>query len=559
MDELAERLLNNTEDLCVMRESQIYKLLPNAVRVSIQLGDDADAPCIVCWRSRSKKLYMSPGQYHFLLQFRLQHALNEGNNRSLPAEVNRSLPAEVACSILQGKKALHVITEEKLFRLKEKGLCYINSRKITLKDGAFLHELSCYQSRSKERRLYILRGEYEKIPRYFRQRMHILVESQQRIFTFYLVRKDQLPKNTVRNCLYKNTKHGILEATYYQYTSESEPPKLYVLEDDYRQVLNVLSSKKRNIIDLRSREETANSREENPQTSLDKTALNLDNICVNAVPAPPPVAFFPRTLLENAAKRFPAVWDQWQQSRQIFIFDEALVGELFTNIDSVKAVPCDTARYSPYSVCYIVSKAVDGVALDFFAIHRGNTLSFLRIAGDLPAETLDWELPEDPKMTFASFLATVSDPDLRVVASKMLQLFLCLCSAEPNVAQQVLNAEQPQRESGTVSKFPPAAARDADVYTVVMYPGKPKGSCGTGKAQPEETTRDTTRRSHKRKAHWHRYWVGSHTDSNSRRLIMKWIPEITVNAANALPVRIVLVRQTSKISGLTNQSEDGIA
>lgn len=254
-------------------------------------------------------------------------------------------------------------------------------------------------------------------------------------------------------------------------------------------------------------------------------------------------SYFSEQFISNVKRQDESVWNAWVQSKQIFIFEDAFAAQLLSNADAAEEVQGEALINCPFTTSYIIGKEEDGTKLEFFAVLDGNVLRFQQMQNEEAGQS--YELRIDQHWIGKQMLDAMGMPLLRDTAMKMLQLYSCLCSATLEQAHDIVARSEPLLPSGTTPKRDRSEKKeipdwDVDIYTVTMRREIKKQH---RRAKANDSTDPLVRRPHPRRAHWHHYWVGSRKDMESRRLVLKWIPEIVVNQKeDDMPVRIILVR-----------------
>lgn len=235
-------------------------------------------------------------------------------------------------------------------------------------------------------------------------------------------------------------------------------------------------------------------------------------------------------------------WNAWLQSKQVFLYEASFAASILADSAAVERVECEVLCRCPYTSCYIEAQEENGNKLTFFAVLEDNVLQLLPVEGDVVGQL--HELRIDQHFDCGEMLAVIDNSEVKNYVMKMLQLYVCLCSAEmedmqPTVEHAQLPARAHQQTERASNQSIPSW--DADVYTVTMQRTAKKNR---PHKRSSSDTDSNPRRPHKRRAHWHHYWVGSKADEISRRRIVKWVSETDVNSTEAdLPVRIILVRK----------------
>ena len=263
----------------------------------------------------------------------------------------------------------------------------------------------------------------------------------------------------------------------------------------------------------------------------------------------PKIFYFSEKFVGSIERQNERIWNTWLQSKQIFVFEDAFAAQILSHADAAEEVQGEALIRCPFTTSYIIGKEEDGTKLEFFAVLDGNVLCFQQMQDEEADQS--YELRIDQHWTGKQMLDAIGMPLLRDTAMKMLQLYSCLCSATLEQAHDIVARSEPLLPSGTTPKRDRSEKKeipdwDVDIYTVTMRREIKKQR---RRAKANDSTGPLVRRPHPRRAHWHHYWVGSRMDSESRRLVLKWIPEIVVNQKeDDLPVRIILVRSNRSVN-----------
>lgn len=254
-------------------------------------------------------------------------------------------------------------------------------------------------------------------------------------------------------------------------------------------------------------------------------------------------SFFSHQFETSLKLQYKNTWNAWLQSKQVFLYEDSFAASILADSAAVECVECEVLCRCPYTSCYIEAQEACGNKLSFFAVLTDNILRLLPVEGEVVGRL--HELRIDQHFDCGEMLAAIDDSKVKSQVMKMLQLYVCLCSAElvdvQPTGSYVLVATREPRQSDFHSGNQGIPRWDVNVYTVAMQRITKKNR----RRQKSENDTDTVpRRSHKRRAHWHHYWVGSRDDAASRHRIVKWVSEIDVNPTeDDLPVRIILVKR----------------
>lgn len=253
-------------------------------------------------------------------------------------------------------------------------------------------------------------------------------------------------------------------------------------------------------------------------------------------------AYFSERLVTSIKRQNENIWNAWLQSKQIFVFEDAFAKQILSHSDAAEEVQGEALIRCPFTTSYIIGKEEDGTKLEFFAVLDGNVLRFQQMQNE--EAILDCELKVDQLRTGKQMLDAIESPLSRSTAMKMLQLYSCLCSATLEEAPDTVAKSDPALAPSTATAHDRSLEKDVpswnlDVYTVTMRHDIKKQR---RRAKSNDSADSPVRKPHPRRAHWHHYWVGSRKDEASRRLVLKWLPEIVVNQKEDMPVRIILVK-----------------
>lgn len=140
------------------------------------------------------------------------------------------------------------------------------------------------------------------------------------------------------------------------------------------------------------------------------------------------------------------------------------------------------------------------------------------------AHQVDFEMPEEGYAEYAALL------------SPMISVSLYLCSLSADIADLRGKREKPENPAPKKTKkgmrmFPQPETTWLVGYrigaTIRLAEHKPTGEPGGGShASP---------RPHIRRAHWHAYWTGPRKQPAKRRLILKWLPPVSVGTGEIVP------------------------
>lgn len=272
-----------------------------------------------------------------------------------------------------------------------------------------------------------------------------------------------------------------------------------------------------------------------------------DNAIVSK--AQPKKSYFSEKFVSSIEQQNKGIWNAWLRCKQIFVFEDSFAAQVLSYADAAEEVQGEAIIRCPFTTSYIIGKEEDGTKLEFFAVLDGNVLRFQQMQNEEASQS--YELRIDQHWTGKQMLDAMGMPLLQDTAMKMLQLYSCLCSATLEEATDIVAKSEPSLHSSTTPKRDRSEKKeipdwDVAVYTVTMRREIKKQR---RRAKVNDSTAPLVRRPHPRRAHWHHYWVGSRKDTESRRLVLRWIPEIVVNQKeDDVPVRIILVRSNRSVN-----------
>lgn len=276
-----------------------------------------------------------------------------------------------------------------------------------------------------------------------------------------------------------------------------------------------------------------------------ETSQQPKKISMNPDPGIPTTrtSYFLQQLETSMKLQHENTWNSWVQSKQVFLYEDSFAASILADSAAVERVECEVLRRCPYTSCYIEAQEQNGNKLTFFISLADNILRLLPVEEDIVGQPR--ELRIDQHFTCSEMLAAIDDPTAKDSITKMLQLYVCLCSAEmedllPTGGHAPLQTRAPQQadHSAGSQRIP---SWDVNVYTVTMQRTVKKNY---RRQRSSSDTGAAPRRPHKRRAHWHHFWIGSKGDETNRRRIVKWVSEIDVNPTeDDLPVRIILVKR----------------
>ncbi|MEF2699898.1 MAG: hypothetical protein U0N08_01860 [Oscillospiraceae bacterium] len=245
----------------------------------------------------------------------------------------------------------------------------------------------------------------------------------------------------------------------------------------------------------------------------------------------------------------------WRISKEVFIIDPDLAQLLYEQDDL--SIPSDILLQLPYPAFYIQSEGLclGGDQYHGFFVHLehdinsgdrelrllylapdGATMGFLIHidSADISASlqrTLSEAEQNNPDLYYAFCRvpgASFAD-DLRSLLLSTLQIILYICAENAEIAPNSEQAFITRRTDKIKDRY--AEIRKWDVgfrigaairkYNRVESPEDSDD-------QDRHAGKHASPRPHMRRGHWHHYWVGSRSDPDTRKLILKWTPPTIV-------------------------------
>lgn len=267
---------------------------------------------------------------------------------------------------------------------------------------------------------------------------------------------------------------------------------------------------------------------------------------------------------------------EWRRHKTIFDFDRSLI-EMLREADSLDSdLPCDALAGLPYNGVYmrLPSKMmyvprlktlhvdiaetmyIDGV---FFYIDRVYA-AFVIVFDDARSLSLGFTLDKTQSLRQSMSEMLHPNADTLVFSNLALQMALYLCAAnadvEENAEQKEIydNAHPEPVEATDREDFPKEQPPRPDTYRELRKwdVGYRYGSAvrqarrSAPKEPPEGAPKHegshARKRTHARRGHYHHFWTGS-KDSPERKLILKWVSPIIINAEYN---NIVTIRKVKK-------------
>lgn len=237
-----------------------------------------------------------------------------------------------------------------------------------------------------------------------------------------------------------------------------------------------------------------------------------------------------------------ALWSRWRQCRHVYRFDKGL-SEALSETKSPEDMPTDALRRLPYPVSFVEARLPYGtVGCDtlwmrgFFVWAEDDAVVIVSVFDDRLAslsiftdgktlgEAVDKVVWAD-RMAWRNYGGLKSEEEQResVRSTFMPIIAHLLYIVSENSEQEVV-----YRPSGRAN---PRKASPSTIHEVGTRIGRRLGQArvryvGVG----SDGSSGSSVRPHVRSAHWHHYWTGSMSEPESRRLVVRWLEPIFVNA-----------------------------
>ena len=271
------------------------------------------------------------------------------------------------------------------------------------------------------------------------------------------------------------------------------------------------------------------------------------------------------------------LYDKWRRSKQILRFDEDLARALKEQ-ELGGAIPVEALRRMPFETFFAdcplrrgdTSGPVESVGAWFYLsvsaegdpglyivyLDRDGALNTvcLSLACETIEEAVDEvvdadaallrKLEEDGSVQVIGSLPS-ADETRRIVAEALnLLLYVCSDGADLRTVRKESAARTSAKRAGT------STAGLVEVGTRVGAALRSSGRRAAGAGEP-----GAQKAPHMRRAHWHAYWTGPR-DSETRAVVVKWIPPIAVNADKGCSIT---GRTYHRRSGSTTTTPSGCA
>lgn len=242
----------------------------------------------------------------------------------------------------------------------------------------------------------------------------------------------------------------------------------------------------------------------------------------------------------------------WRKNKIIYAFDKTLADELIsqTDLDEAAQLPIDLILHPPHKCIFIQTGQLEPFVGFWAWIEWDTNKNIYEFRAQFLLDDYEHTFPgvielvsptlgecikateqtsKDNIRKSSGLFSKILDllPPLHPYKYILgaLQLFLYLCSDKPDIAP---NPEQ-QKIHRPRSKTSPIRDKVREIDTqdvgfrigaVLRWNPKPENSSNT-ESHTEYSERHPVR-PHTRRGHWHHYWVGSKSNPDERRLILKW-------------------------------------
>lgn len=255
----------------------------------------------------------------------------------------------------------------------------------------------------------------------------------------------------------------------------------------------------------------------------------------------------------------------WRQSKEVFAIEKGLESALYEQ-NNFTDIPAEILLRLPYRSFYVDCNAlsigdekkipIDGffTHLEYDAKTGEKELRFLALYGQgetfgrfihLGEKTLkesfdranqisignlcnsDLGLGNISESIFTSITDTYSDAIMQLERD-MLQIVLYICAENADIEKDLRYKE---KRFGRVRD----RANEIRVWGVGRNVGESLKGCA-----PVGSKTGSKKTPHLRHGHWHHFWTGKRNEESSRRLVLRWVSPVVVNAGEAtLSVHIV--------------------
>lgn len=253
---------------------------------------------------------------------------------------------------------------------------------------------------------------------------------------------------------------------------------------------------------------------------------------------------------------------RWKAYRMIYRLDTTLTEELLEQakrISEDESLPCDLIRNLPYP-CIAVSAApyVMNIKNDDGSLRASYDFSGeMFITFSEKCELFQWPalstLCEDTKGCLHSYyFPLIQGKTLDECLDTLLEYFnensdvqydkeTAVIEAIPSLfsiqvllylaSDQADVEKRPMKKPNKKVKSRNKAVKPPQIVHVGYHIGS---TLRAARAKYDNETANSgtgsKKRPHSRRAHWHRYWVGSHKEPEKRKLVVKWIPPVFIHA-----------------------------
>lgn len=245
----------------------------------------------------------------------------------------------------------------------------------------------------------------------------------------------------------------------------------------------------------------------------------------------------------------------WRHCKQVYIMDKELEEELITDLDLNAKIPTDILRHLPYSSLYIrfshgpYLNCIKGVLINltqgrinssdpqvydlFYATGLTESIS-TQFPILIPLDKKEVTPREIYRNCWSVTPEMVRESDgnaievMSAIATIMQIVLYCIADNVdrlPNLTQTTVY----HRSNTVKDKYSECMQWDVGVRVGAAL-RKAKEGAATDEIRIVNVGTGTPKRPHIRRAHWTHYWTGPRNKPEERKLILKWIPPIAINA-----------------------------
>ena len=246
----------------------------------------------------------------------------------------------------------------------------------------------------------------------------------------------------------------------------------------------------------------------------------------------------------SATSELTACW-LWRKNKIIYQFNKELT-ETLTSQPMDDILPTKLLLHTPYPIVYVkvrgIMKQADGFFywIDYDIAAKKAGLQILWLEEDmihttpqtlhlLPGASIrDCLLDTFPGITESSYAFEY----IKAPLVKAIQLMLYLVAQNADITD-----DQPYKKKSR--KVITDVPSEVHTYSVGVRIG---AAMRRGRIKHESGMTGSPKRPHSRRGHWHHYWTGSKQIPEERKLILKWLAPIYVNAGDAESVVVYPVK-----------------